>query len=226
MVIHMKRTIICKNTGKPLQAIKRPDPNIQRTVPAITYYNEELGVWGNPIPVTRGEIMNNTPGRPQMNQPQNQQFIQQQTPMQQSTPYPQQFMQQAPIQQGTPYPQQFSFNRDQPPFIPLQQAPQFSAGGMFQNQPAPDTTGITGDFVEEPDTLTNPIYLPAMLESYIGYIVRIEFLIGDTLIDRIGRLSAVGASYLTLSFLDSDIILICDIYSVKFVLILLRESEG
>ena len=41
------------------------------------------------------------------------------------------------------------------------------------------------------------------------------------LVDRTGTLLAVGASYILLRLIESDDIMMCDIYSIKFVTILL-----
>ena len=50
--------------------------------------------------------------------------------------------------------------------------------------------------------------------------MRVEFLIGtDTLVDRTGILIDVGASYILLRALESDVITYADIYSIKFITI-------
>ena len=71
-----------------------------------------------------------------------------------------------------------------------------------------------------PEILTNSIYTPAFLISYIGKLMRVEFLIGtNSLVDRIGYLQEVGASYILLRSVESDTITFCDIYSIKFITI-------
>ena len=76
---------------------------------------------------------------------------------------------------------------------------------------------ISGD---SPELLTNNIYTPAFLRENIGKLMRVEFLIGtNNLVDRIGILVDVGASYILLRSLESDTITYCDIYSIKFVTI-------
>ena len=71
-----------------------------------------------------------------------------------------------------------------------------------------------------PETLTNPIYTPAFLREQIGKLIRVEFLIGtNNLTDRIGILEDVGVSYILLRSLESDNLIYCDIYSIKFVTI-------
>ena len=73
---------------------------------------------------------------------------------------------------------------------------------------------------ETPETLTNNIYTPAFLRENIGKLMRVEFLIGtNNLVDRTGILIDVGASYILLRALESDVITYADIYSIKFITI-------
>ncbi|MGN1326858.1 MAG: hypothetical protein ACI4VQ_02075 [Clostridia bacterium] len=71
-----------------------------------------------------------------------------------------------------------------------------------------------------PETLRNPIYTPGFLREQIGKLMRVEFLIGtNNLVDRIGILQDVGASYILLRSLESDSLVYCDIYAIKFITI-------
>lgn len=71
-----------------------------------------------------------------------------------------------------------------------------------------------------PEILTNSIYTPAFLREQIGKLMRVEFLIGtNNLVDRIGILEDVGASYILLRSFENDSLVYCDIYSIKFVTI-------
>jgi hypothetical protein len=76
---------------------------------------------------------------------------------------------------------------------------------------------------QAPQTLTSTMYTPGFLRTQIGRRMRVEFLIGTSgpTVDRIGTLLGVGASYILLRPIESDDILLCDIYSIKFVTILL-----
>lgn len=76
---------------------------------------------------------------------------------------------------------------------------------------------------QAPQTVLSILYTPGYLRTQIGKLMRVEFLIGTTgpLIDRIGTLKSVGASYILLQPVGSDDLLLCDIYSIKFVTILL-----
>ena len=71
-----------------------------------------------------------------------------------------------------------------------------------------------------PEILTNPIYTPGFLREQIGKLMRVEFLIGtNNMVDRIGILDQVGASYILLRTIESDSLIYCDIYSIKFITI-------
>ena len=71
-----------------------------------------------------------------------------------------------------------------------------------------------------PEVLTNPIYTPGFLRSQIGKLMRVEFLIGtNNMVDRIGFLEEVGASYILLSSFEGNILIYADIYAIKFITI-------
>lgn len=78
-----------------------------------------------------------------------------------------------------------------------------------------------------PEILTNPIYTPAFLREQIGKLMRVEFLIGtNNLVDRIGILEDVGASYILLRSFENDSLVYCDIYSIKFITISTTSIYG
>lgn len=78
-----------------------------------------------------------------------------------------------------------------------------------------------------PEILTNNIYTPAFLREQIGKLMRVEFLIGtNNLTDRIGILEDVGASYILLRSVESNNLVYCDIYSIKFVTIAESSPYG
>ena len=71
-----------------------------------------------------------------------------------------------------------------------------------------------------PEILTNNIYTPAFLRQHLGKLVRVEFLIGtNNLVDRVGILEDVGASYILLRSVESSTLVYADIYAIKFVTI-------
>lgn len=67
-------------------------------------------------------------------------------------------------------------------------------------------------------TVANIGYTQGYLKSQIGSKVKIEFLIGtNMLVDREGTLVDVGISYVIIIETETDDLLLCDIYSIKFV---------
>lgn len=88
-----------------------------------------------------------------------------------------------------------------------------------QKQEKREERNVTID-QNSPEILTNSIYTPAFLREHIGRLMRVEFLIGtNNLVDRIGILEDVGASYILLRSLESDSLIYCDLYSIKFITI-------
>ena len=78
-----------------------------------------------------------------------------------------------------------------------------------------------------PEILTNNIYTPAFLREQIGKLMRVEFLIGtNNLTDRVGILEDVGASYILLRSIESNNLIYCDIYSIKFITIAESNAYG
>lgn len=69
-----------------------------------------------------------------------------------------------------------------------------------------------------PETVESTLYIPGLLNTKIGKYLRVEFLIGNSLTDRTGRLTQVGASYIILESQSGDHI-VCDLFSIKFVTI-------
>lgn len=61
-------------------------------------------------------------------------------------------------------------------------------------------------------------YTQGYLRTQIGKRVKVEFLIGtNMLVDREGTLVDVGISYIIIREVETDDLLLCDIYSIKFV---------
>lgn len=83
-------------------------------------------------------------------------------------------------------------------------------------------TTMTHPGNQVPSTVENTFFTPGFLRTQIGRRMRVEFLLGTNLLtDRTGTLVAVGASYIVLKLIDSDDLMMCDIYSIKFVTIIL-----
>ncbi|WP_053956489.1 hypothetical protein [Inediibacterium massiliense] len=82
------------------------------------------------------------------------------------------------------------------------------------------TTPAPPEFVIGPSTpIQDDInYTQGYLRTQIGQYVKVEFLIGtNMLIDREGTLMDVGISYIILQEPETDDLVLCDIYSIKFV---------
>lgn len=69
-----------------------------------------------------------------------------------------------------------------------------------------------------PMTAESLQYLNGFIRTQIGRRVRVEFLIGtNTMTDRTGILVAVGANYILLNETETDDLLACDFYNIKFI---------
>ena len=100
---------------------------------------------------------------------------------------------------------------------PMEEFPQ-----QGQTATPSDLAPITPTTQPEPLTLTSTEYLNGFLRTQIGRKVRVEFLIGTgTLLDRTGTLIGVGANYINLRLIESDDIMTCDFFSIKFITFLL-----
>ncbi len=93
----------------------------------------------------------------------------------------------------------------------------------MNNTMRPITTG-TQSISFTPETLTNMSFLPAYLSQYIGHWVRADFFIGETIEQRVGVLHEVGASYFILEAIEPQTLIVCDMFSVKFVTIILDDD--
>ena len=77
---------------------------------------------------------------------------------------------------------------------------------------------ITPTTQPAPMTAESLQYMNGFLRTQIGRIVQVQFLIGtNTLVDRMGLLLAVGANYILLNEIETDDILVCDFYNIKFI---------
>ena len=70
-----------------------------------------------------------------------------------------------------------------------------------------------------PETLKNTAYMPAFLSKHIGKLVRVEFLLGHELHQRIGVLMTVGAGFIALRS-KNNATLVCESDSIRFVTII------
>jgi hypothetical protein len=87
---------------------------------------------------------------------------------------------------------------------------------MQQGNYATNLTTMQG-----PPPSTEAGYIPNYLKSNIGRNVRAEFIIGSNqYTDRTGVLIEVGINYFVLEDVNSRTHVMCDLYSVKFVTVL------
>lgn len=106
----------------------------------------------------------------------------------------------------------------EPPMMPL---PDFDMPyDTRQQQPMP-VVPIAGEEFQVPPVspiVNNILYNQGWLTTQIGKYIKVEFLIGTGMwIDREGILKEVGISYFVIEETGSNDIIMCDIYSVKFV---------
>ena len=107
---------------------------------------------------------------------------------------------------------------------PATQQPTGTAGQQITHQTLPSTM-VTGMFAPitdttqvAPMTADSMEYLNGLMRSQIGRRVKVDFLIGtNTFTDRTGTLVGVGANYILLREANSDDILACDFFNIKFV---------
>ena len=79
----------------------------------------------------------------------------------------------------------------------------------------------TMPFRQGPPPSTEKGYIPYFLASNIGKLVRAEFIIGTSqYFDKVGRIVEVGVNYFVLDDINFNQLVMCDLYSVKFVTIL------
>ena len=107
------------------------------------------------------------------------------------------------------------------PYGTMQVAPQPMMGGQagMGQQQVPMTGAAPVDFDMLPTTpVLDVLYTQGYLKTQIGARIKVEFLIGtNMLIDREGTLTDVGISYIIINEVETDDLLLCDIYSIKFV---------
>lgn len=106
------------------------------------------------------------------------------------------------------------------------QMPIMQGGAGQQISQMPSMTGTIGQQVPQvdiggeavPAVQTDTAYTQGWLRTQIGKKVKIDFLIGTNMfIDREGTLLDVGISYVLIRETETDDVLMCDIYSIKFV---------
>lgn len=112
----------------------------------------------------------------------------------------------------------FSSDPNQPiPTVPM--AP-LSPSGLTSapNQGMVNTAPITATTQPPAETLQSLEYMNGYLKSQIGRRVKVDFLIGTgTFLDKTGVLVGVGANYILINETETDDVVLCDFYAIKFV---------
>jgi len=113
-----------------------------------------------------------------------------------------------------------------PALQPTAQMPTGTPTGPSYSSPTPvqqtTSTPIVQMPVEAeclvPETVLSTAYTQGYLKTQIGRQVKISFLIGtNMLVDREGTLVDVGTSYIIIREVRTDDLVLCDMYSIKFV---------
>ncbi len=103
-----------------------------------------------------------------------------------------------------------------PPQMPMPIMP-YQPEMPYQAPMPPNMTPDVGR-PQVPPVMQDTLYLQGYLKSVIGEKMRVDFLIGtNTLVDKAGTLMSVGIDHIVLQEAESDDLLVCDLYSIKFV---------
>lgn len=93
-------------------------------------------------------------------------------------------------------------------------------GQMQQGQISPSDSLAPITPTTEPQALSvqSTEFLNGYLRTQIGKRVKVEFLIGTgTLVDKFGTLLSVGANFISLRQAETDDIIVCDFFTIKFI---------
>lgn len=100
-----------------------------------------------------------------------------------------------------------------------------NTSGMSNNRMMQGTGTSQNTISLRPESMTNSDFLPAYLMQYIGKWIRADFLVGNSIEQRVGILEDVGASYIILNAIEPETLVVCDLFSIKFVTIILNDEE-
>jgi hypothetical protein len=76
----------------------------------------------------------------------------------------------------------------------------------------------------EPVPVTSTLYFAGYLRTQIGKLMRVQFLIGNSTVDRSGVLVSVGVDHIVLRPFDVNGFIICDLFSIRFVTVVDRPT--
>ncbi|MCB2299112.1 hypothetical protein [Clostridium tagluense] len=113
----------------------------------------------------------------------------------------------------------------EPPMMPL---PDFDTPDDTRQNPIPVPPPTNQDFElpPVPPIVNNPLYNQGWLQGQIGKYIRVSFLLGtNTFQDRGGTLQEVGISFIVLKETGTNNLIMCDIYSIKFVTVFADQTN-
>ena len=97
----------------------------------------------------------------------------------------------------------------------------FSGNPRQMTQTAPSNNILAPNSLSTqpmPVTAESLQYMNGFLRTQIGRPVKVDFLIGtNTLVDRTGILLGVGVNYILINEIESDDVVACDFYNIKFI---------
>jgi hypothetical protein len=152
-------------------------------------------------------------------------YMQNDRRMQQPNQPPMQTQRQAPAQMQTdltmPSVRTTPARPSEVPTLPLTSLAGMVPTATQQITPLAGAMPRTPDGPQTPVTVASPYYTAGFLRNFIGKNVRVEFIVGTAgaVTDRVGTLLEVGASYIVIQPLLTDDLLMCDLYSIRFVTI-------
>jgi len=113
----------------------------------------------------------------------------------------------------------------EPPMTPM---PKFGMNDDERQNPMPGSSASTQNYEIAPGSpiVNNPLYNQGWLQGQIGKYIRVSFLLGtNTFQDRGGTLQEVGISFIVLKETGTNNLIMCDIYSIKFVTVFYNQTD-
>ncbi len=106
------------------------------------------------------------------------------------------------------------------PPVPMMPLPNFDNLDDMRQKPMTPPPAENQEFQIAPGSpiQNNPLYNQGWLQQQIGKYIKVGFLLGTNLFqDRTGILQEVGISFIVLKETSTNDLLMCDMYSIKFV---------
>ena len=113
----------------------------------------------------------------------------------------------------------------EPPMMPMPNLDMDDDTRQTPTSGAP-TTNQTFETPPSSPIINNPLYNQGWLITQIGKYVKVDFLLGtSTFQDRQGILQEVGISFIVIKENSTNNLIMCDIYSIKFVTVYSNQSK-